>query len=162
VTSRGLLASQLPSAVLSNGSQVVTTESICEVRKMSSLRLIETVALKHCHACAADLPTTDNFCRQCGILQRGGADKEMRGKHWSEGKTGLIKKDEEANQLLSGLLVNAITQKVAIRTGPLRSSPFGARIIAAIVVIPIWLLIVLLSPLDAYLAARDASSHINC
>ena len=109
--------------------------------------LTETLDSKQCHGCAAELPLADNFCRRCGVLQKAGAVTAASGKHWSEIETTVLTDEREANQMLSGLLVNTIKQKVAATTTPLRSTPFGAGVVTAIVAIPMWLLIILLSPL---------------
>lgn len=122
--------------------------------------LTETLDSKQCHGCAAVVPFDDNFCRRCGILQKAGAVTAGNSRHWSEIETTVLTDDRSASQLLSGLLVNTIKQKVAAKTAPLRSNPFGAGVVTAIVAIPMWLLIILLSPLDAYTAARSASSRI--
>jgi len=66
----------------------------------------------------------------------------------------------ESTQTLSGLLVSSLTQIVAVKTMPLRYGRLGSRVIAGVVAIPIWLLIILLSPLDAYTAAKAASSQL--
>jgi hypothetical protein len=59
-------------------------------------------------------------------------------------------------QSFSGPLVKLITESVtATKTSRLQSR-WGKRLALAAISIPIWLLIVLLSPLDAYVAAKMA------
>jgi hypothetical protein len=58
-------------------------------------------------------------------------------------------------------MLDVITKSVAVKTAPLRLNRFGARFFAVIVAVPIWLLIVLLSPLDAYTTARVAMSRAD-
>jgi hypothetical protein len=48
-----------------------------------------------------------------------------------------------------------------VKTGPLRLNRFGVLMIAVLIAIPMWLLIILLSPLDAYAAAKAASSQMS-
>ena len=123
---------------------------------------MKTQAVKQCFSCAAPLPATDNFCRCCGTSQQSGA-VSTPAKHWTERKTRLVshvKGVGESTQTLSGLLVSSLTQIVAVKTMPLRYGRLGSRVIAGVVAIPIWLLIILLSPLDAYTAAKAASSQL--
>ena len=110
---------------------------------MVSTRLIEPLAAKQCHSCFAELPACDRYCRQCGVHQ-------------------TVLRDEDATvQLLSGALINSMTQSISAKTAQVLTNHFGARLVAAIAVLPIWLLIILLSPLDAYFAARVATSRID-
>lgn len=113
---------------------------------MVSTRLIEPIepsATKQCHSCFAELPTCDRYCRQCGVQQ-------------------AVLRDEDATfQLLSGALINGMTRSISAKTAQVVTNPFGARLVAAIAVLPMWLLIILLSPLDAYFAAKVATSRID-
>src|SRR5262249_6782301 len=115
-------------------------------------------AVKQCRRCGALLPDTHNFCRSCGIsqLDRGEATAGSRGND-----VNLIPNRLETSQLLSEALVRSLTKSLAIKTAPFRCNRFGTSLVAALTIIPIWLLIVLLSPLDAYVAARAASSELN-
>jgi hypothetical protein len=125
-------------------------------------RVTETVIARQCHGCAAEVPASDNFCRQCGVLQRVETLTSATGPHWSERRTKTLQGGEPSHELLSGSLVNTVTKAVAVKTAPFRLNRFGARLVAGIIVIPMWLLIVLLSPLDAYAAAKIATSRIDC
>lgn len=125
---------------------------------------LKTEAVKQCFSCAAAMPESDNFCRCCGISQRGRTVRSANTPFGFDGKTKAVSDAGEAShasQMLSSMLVNTLAQSVAIRTMPLRCGRFGARVIAGLVVIPMWLLIILLSPLDAYAAAKAASSQLN-
>jgi hypothetical protein len=58
----------------------------------------------------------------------------------------------------SGALVSLVTMSVSARASAHSSSVFGdrwaRRLASALAALPLWLMIVLLSPLDAYIAAR--------
>ena len=118
----------------------------------------KTEAVKQCHRCGAVLPGNHNFCRSCGISQlvRDNQTDRIRATDISETPKSL-----ETSQLLSEILVRSLTKSLAIRTAPFRSNRFGTSVVAALTIIPIWLLIIFLSPLDAYTAARAASSELN-
>lgn len=102
---------------------------------------IATVAVKQCHACATELLARDKFCRRCGVRQAFQA----------ETTTKLLP------QSFSGALLKVITQRLTQQTTVLPANRIARRIVALAVVLPLWLLIVLLSPLDAFAAARAAS-----
>jgi hypothetical protein len=110
------------------------------------------------------MPASDNFCRSCGCGQPGRkaatADNGLR----RDISTTILSHSEEsryASQTISNALVNTIAHSVAAKTAPFRRGRVAARLIAALVVLPMWLLIVLLSPLDAYVAAKAASAQLN-
>jgi hypothetical protein len=77
----------------------------------------------------------------------------------SDRKTALVQKDERPDQSVSSPMRAALTRIVEVKTGSLSLSRFGAFALSALIVVPIWLLIVLLSPIDAYVSARAASSQ---
>lgn len=118
----------------------------------------ETVALKLCHSCAAEVPASDIYCRKCGVHQRAGA---ATGENWNESKTKRLQQGEAGYQTISSPLVNQLTQAVAVKASTLNGNRFGVRLVATLITIPIWLLIILLSPLDAYAAAKAVSSQTN-
>jgi len=129
-----------------------------EDRKMTTPDKTATAVLKICHSCVAEVPASDIYCRKCGVQQRVGA---ITGATFNEGKTKRLEKREAEYQTISSPLVNILTQAVAAKASALGGNRFGVRLVAAIITIPIWLLIVLLSPLDAYTAAKAVSSQVN-
>ena len=124
---------------------------------MTSQRM-ETLALKRCARCTAELEASHNFCRWCGTRQGAGAVTAASSEDQISTKAFCI--DQEF-QTFSSLLVKTLTQSIATKATPLTGSRFGARVAGALIAIPIWLLIVLLSPLDAYAAVRAASAPSN-
>jgi hypothetical protein len=59
----------------------------------------------------------------------------------------------------SGPLVNSVTRKLSEQTASLRANRWVMLLISALVAAPLWLMIVLLSPLDAYVAAKDLAKQ---
>ncbi len=147
---------------------------------MVTQRLIETAA-KRCHNCLSELQTSDNFCRSCGISQTTGAVTPETDESWRHCETTVLNNDDEIEiseslssslddtliqtetyQSVSSPLVKTLTQNVATRTSSLHSNRFGVSIVAVLIAIPIWLLIILLSPIDAYTAIRAVANQMNC
>jgi hypothetical protein len=127
---------------------------------MTSWDDAKTVAIRRCATCNRESTATDNFCRWCGAnhgddsaFAAGNADSIDR-------KTTLIKNDERPDKPVSSPMVGALTRIIEVKTGSLKLSRFGALALSALIVVPIWLLIVLLSPIDAYVSARAASSQM--
>jgi ribosomal protein L40E len=116
----------------------------------------KTEAVKRCHRCDALVPGSHNFCRSCGISQFAQEEANNRSGNVIATPNGL-----QTSQLLSEVLVRSLTKSLSIKTVPFRTSRLGTNVVAALTIIPIWLLIVLLSPLDAYASARAASSQLN-
>jgi hypothetical protein len=130
---------------------------------MITQRLIEAVA-KRCHNCSSELQTSDNFCRSCGTSRKTGALAPESDESWRDSVTTVLNNEDETKtyQSLSSPLVKSLTQNVAIRTSPLSGNRFAVCVVAVLIAVPIWLLILLLSPLDAYTAIRSVSSQVNC
>ncbi|HKY05771.1 MAG TPA: hypothetical protein VJQ56_12820 [Blastocatellia bacterium] len=128
---------------------------------MDTLHLKRTVAIKQCRSCSAELPAPDNFCRRCGICQSPDPVTVDYSQDWCTCRTKVLRSDAEALQLFSGQPLKTLTESVAAKTGSLRLNRLGALVIAVLVAIPMWLLIILLSPFDAYTSARAASSQVN-
>jgi hypothetical protein len=127
---------------------------------------METAGLGQCHACGAKQPGRDRFCRQCGASQElkitfltgltGAAELSARD---TKPLPGIKHHDS-----LSGALVNLVAESVSTRASSLSPSPAvnrrAMRMAGALAVVPIWLMIVLLSPLDAYVAARAIARRV--
>jgi hypothetical protein len=56
--------------------------------------------------------------------------------------------------------VNAVATGALVGPSAENQSPFVRRVILALISIPIWLIIVLLSPLDAYAAVKNLSRQV--
>ena len=122
-----------------------------------------TVAVKACTACEGQLLASDRFCRWCGEAQADAASGALVGEcnglsqqlAAARYTTSLL--DEAKRNLyhrVSGPLVDAVVAGVA--SGQLgEQGRLMRRFMLALISLPIWLMIVLLSPLDAYAAAKN-------
>jgi ribosomal protein L40E len=116
----------------------------------------ETVAMKQCHSCGAELIARDKFCRRCGISQRLRNDSSHK---LQECATKRFATSGAMHQSFSGSLVSAVTTGMAQRTTALQTNRWTMRLVGALVVVPLWLMIVLLSPLEAIAAAKAISNR---
>lgn len=129
---------------------------------MFAPEMIKTVGLKQCHRCRAELLERGRFCRQCGVSQRPCAAPLMvmtDGADRSEFVTRQLPGSAPRSGSFSGVLVNLVTESVSEGTSSLRASRWTMRLVGALVIVPLWLMIALLSPLDAYLAAKAVTKH---
>lgn len=120
----------------------------------------ELVGGERCRTCNRESAARDNFCRWCGA-QQGDDPVAAAGAEWLAQKTTVLTQNEGTPRSLSSLPLNALTQAVAMKTGSLRLNRVAALAVAVLVAIPMWLLIILLSPFDAYLSARTAWSQMD-
>ena len=131
---------------------------------------IKTATVKGCVSCSGGILDSDKFCRWCGASQNAmsasGAISVERtaivsGVPWSYMTKAIEPLDTTNNfHRVSGPLVSAVVATIA--TGPASQAreSFSARAIAALLSFPLWLIIVLLSPLDAYAAAKNLSRSL--
>jgi len=130
-------------------------------RKMTSSNQTEKVASNRCSNCNRYSFEPDKFCRWCGFQQNQGPSAAAERADWLTNRTTVLGHHEEAPRSLSGRPLDALTQSVAVKTGSLRLNRCGALVIAALIAIPMWLLIILLSPFDAYVSVKAAWSQMN-
>lgn len=128
-----------------------------------------TVAVKPCWSCRAGLMERDRFCRSCGVAQPftsgaiGEASAIVAHSQPSAYTTSALQPisiafdDADSCRPVSGPLVKAVVAAVAGTSSARPHSRFVMSAIMALIAVPIWLMIVLLSPLDAYAAARAVS-----
>jgi hypothetical protein len=131
-----------------------------------------TVAIKACTFCAAGLLERDKFCRWCGArqpvqeslglqpapatpVQQGALSSPLR-------ETRVIAGPARADvyRRVSGPLVTAVVSGALSTPSAENQSAFVKRMILALISIPIWLIIVLLSPLDAYAAVKNLARQV--
>lgn len=138
---------------------------------MDELQQAKTVAVKACVACSSGLLDYDNFCRWCGARQPGQQALELS--QMSELPTGPVACNStlcatvalagtraELYRRISGPLVNAVATGALVGPSAENQSLFVKRVILALISIPIWLIIVLLSPLDAYAAVKNLARQV--
>ena len=113
-----------------------------------------TAAVKACTACSGQLLESDRFCRWCGGAQSGAASAELAAARYTTTLLAGVKSN--LYHRVSGPLVNTMVEGVA--GGELaEQGGWMRRMLPALISLPIWLMIVLLSPLDAYAAAKNLS-----
>lgn len=108
--------------------------------------LAETAPLVLCPACGAEPRTHDRFCRRCGA--------ELEGRDSSSRFVTSPLAPAAADSRASGKLLSSIQSAVSANLATYPVNRVAKRIVIALISIPLWMLIVLLSPLDAYVAAK--------
>jgi len=124
---------------------------------MFAPEMIETVGLTQCHTCRAELLERDKFCRQCGVNQSlCAAPLTVVAGHGRRVvyETRPLPGGANRGGSFSGTLVNFVTQSVSERTSGCGANRWTMRLVGALVMAPLWVIIVLLAPLDAYVAAK--------
>ena len=122
----------------------------------------ETVGLIQCHICSAEQREHDKFCRRCGVSQRlntASLANVTAATGRFDNVTGPLPRIKQSGSF-SGALVNLVTESMSTRTSSLGANRWMVRLVSALVAVPLWLMIVLLSPLDTYLAARVIARQV--
>lgn len=120
----------------------------------------ETSAIKQCPVCDGALLERDRFCRHCGVNQSDDCVTAALTSDLSGYETKPLRKNEATYQSLSGALINIVAQGVSAKSLSYHAGRGLTRLIAVIAAIPIWLLIVLLAPVEAYSAARMITKRL--
>lgn len=127
---------------------------------MLTPQLTETIAMKQCHDCGMELRERDKFCRRCGINQRLRLSSSTELQPKSERETRRLPVSGAMHQSFSGPLVSAVTVGMSQRTTSLRKNRWAMLLIGALVAVPLWLMILLLSPLEAFGAAKAIARQV--
>ncbi len=124
----------------------------------------ETVDLKLCHACASEVRPRDCYCRRCGASQSlplSSATAPLTEPELGAGAASYVTAplaapvaENDVYHSVSGSFVKAITAGLSSTASARLDDRYARRAMLALISIPIWLMIVLLSPLDAYATAR--------
>jgi hypothetical protein len=122
------------------------------------LSQIETRDLRLCDVCRAEPHERDKFCRRCGArLNALDVTQSVGAASSSTRVTSSFPQD--MCLMFSGRLLAAVVTGISPRIAPLHNRLFK-WLISALLSIPILLIIVLLSPLDAYATAKTISKQI--
>lgn len=135
------------------------------------LQEARTVAVKACAFCASGLLERDKFCRWCGARQPGmeslGLDPAGTPAGTGSSSAALCatvaitgRGRADVYRRVSGPLVTAVVSGALSAPSAENQSAFVKRVILALISIPIWLIIVLLSPLDAYAAVKNLARQV--
>jgi hypothetical protein len=133
---------------------------------MYELDQTTTIAIKPCRSCGAGLIEGSKFCRSCGSAQIHSLTPDSR----TTISVGNVEPEPlyETTRLsqqrlyhpVSGPLVGAVLAGVPARAPHSPESSLSKRILLALMAIPIWVMIILLSPLDAYASAKIIGNRI--
>ncbi len=125
---------------------------------MTCLNHIENIAGNQCRNCNRYAAAAENFCRWCGAQQTETAT--TGGVGWRH-QTTILGNNEETPRPVSNRPLSALMKNVGSKTESLRFNRCGALVVAVLIAIPMWLLIILLSPFDAYVSAKTAYSQMD-
>ena len=114
-----------------------------------------TVSIKPCRSCGAGLLEESRFCRSCGVAT-GESLLHLESRRYTT--DSLSRK--ELYHPVSGPLVSAVIAGVPTSAQQSVSGPLSKRILLALMAVPIWVMIILLSPLDAYHSAKIIGNRI--
>src|SRR5262249_48851371 len=142
-----------------------------EEARMFERETAETTDFRSCQACGAAQRDRDKFCRQCGVSQSlrsdplncmtgGVADSDAGRAERSGCETALLTSGGALRRSYSGKLVGIVTHELSEHTSSFRANRWAMLLIGLLVAAPLWLMIVLLSPLDAYVAAKDLAKQV--
>jgi hypothetical protein len=140
---------------------------------MNAIETTETIGLNQCQTCGAEQIETDKFCRRCGARQSNSIDRSRiitsgfgsgstDKSEYSGYNTKPLPVNRTGHRSCSDQLVNIVTQELSERTSPIRANRLVMHLISVLITAPLWLMIVLLSPLDAYLAAKNIVKDARC
>lgn len=117
-----------------------------------------TVEIKPCPSCGAGLFEQSRFCRWCGVsLTTLLAARQL--KPPQDYTTTRLSK-QKLYHPVSGPLVSALLENVPANAQRAPAQSLSKRLLLALMAVPIWLMIILMSPLDAYTSAKIIGSRI--
>ena len=123
----------------------------------------DTRDLKVCLVCITEARERDCFCRRCGaslsvtLIPRASSKLTSGSLNYgnsSQRYNTFPLAPANTYHCVSRSLVNIITTGVSANTAGFLDNHLIRRVILALLLIPIWLIIILLSPLDAYVTAK--------
>jgi hypothetical protein len=127
-----------------------------------------TVAIKPCQSCGLAILEESRFCRVCGAAQTYVLTTGSLATTPSDAVEGKLTRQYVTTPLsprglyhpVSGPLVTAVVAGVPARTQPSPADSPSRRMLLALMAVPIWVMIILLSPLDAYTSAKIIGNRI--
>lgn len=139
----------------------------------------DTATGQVCDVCQQVLHTGDTFCRRCGAnlhdlvnsptaglapTPRAIVDPPplTRASSYETGPLPPVSGAANVYHPVSGSLVRAIVAGLGMTPAAQHCSPLMKKLIVALSLLPIWLIIIFLSPLDAYLAAASVTARTEC
>lgn len=123
-----------------------------------------TLSIKACNACGIGIIEQSKFCRLCGAPQEIEIDKSMSTtRPVSEPTTQFTTTRLSTGPRyhpVSGPLVKAVVSGVPANLQETTGATVSRRILLTLMAIPIWVMIILLSPLDAYASAKIIGNRV--
>lgn len=123
-----------------------------------------TVTIIPCSACGAGLTEDSKFCRWCGGRLTGDTDQTERLSFDTLSSPAAYRTAPLAPLNLyhpvSGPLVRAVAAGVPTRTSLSTTGGLTKRMLPALMAVPIWVMIILLSPIDAYASAKIIGQRV--
>jgi len=129
---------------------VQITENLPAIEGRSGIEQTPTVDLRLCRVCLTEMRDHDEFCRQCGARQTGAIAPPA---NTAQSAYATSRLQADTFNSVSASLLNAIAAGAQAGTSQL-DSPCARRAVSALIAVPLWLMIVLLSPIDAYATAK--------
>ncbi|MBS1788935.1 MAG: hypothetical protein JST85_14490 [Acidobacteria bacterium] len=132
--------------------------------------MTETIGLRRCCDCTAELRDRDKFCRHCGARQGNSYATSTDLTFAGSNETKPLERGSafqpctaspESYTTYSGQLIRIVAESMSARTSAQSAKGWLKRLICTLITIPIWMLIVMLSPLDAYAAAKAAAGCVD-
>ena len=129
----------------------------------------ETVAIKPCCGCGVGLLEESNFCRLCGARQLNAPGVSLAdGRVDALSSQGASLESYKTSRLsqpilyhpVSGPLVKAVAEGVPACASHSVPRELPKKVLFALMAIPIWVMIILLSPIDAYASAKIIGQRI--
>lgn len=123
-----------------------------------------TVTIIPCSACRAGMTEDSKFCRWCGARLTVDPDQTERLSFGAPASPGAYRTTPLAPLNLyhpvSGPLVKAVIAGVPTRTSLSTTGGLTKRMLPALMAVPIWVMIILLSPIDAYASAKIIGQRV--
>ena len=126
-----------------------------------------TVVIKPCRSCGAALIADSKYCRSCGAAQSDTSPPDSRTISAGDAVREPLERfattrlsQQKLYHPVSGPLVSAVAEGVPANLARSAAAGFSKRLLLALMAIPIWVMIILLSPLDAYTSAKIIGNRI--
>jgi hypothetical protein len=126
-------------------------EIFAEVEGQSGIEQKPTVDLRLCWACSAEPRDHDKFCRRCGARQTEEISPPPANTAPPVYATSRLRADtccSVSASLMTGIAAGAQAGMTQLNSRCARGA------VSVLILIPLWLMIVLLSPFDAYATAK--------
>ena len=101
------------------------------------------IAFTLCDSCYRRQLETDKYCRHCGISR-----------HRPGYNTRPLSGPTHDITSFTNPIIKVVTAELDQLPVSVRNNPWAMRLISTVIAIPIWIIIVMLSPINAYVAIR--------